>query len=300
MRDFVGYGRRPPRVVWPDGARVAVSLVLNYEEGAEQYERLGDPHTDALGELPWSYEGARRDFALEGMYEYGSRSGIWRLFGILHEYDVKATVFACGAALERNSAVGAAIAQLGHETCGHGYRFTRSEDFTTPEEEREEIERAIEAIRASTGVRPVGWYWRYSPTIWTRSLLVAEGGFIYDSDSYNDDLPYYTVVSGKRHLVVPYTLTYNDVRFVLAEGSLSPDAFCRTLRRGLDELLLEGERGYPKMMTVGLHPRWAGQASRANAIREFIECAMSAGDVWFARRDEIARWWTEHSDEWGP
>jgi peptidoglycan/xylan/chitin deacetylase (PgdA/CDA1 family) len=144
----------------------------------------------------------------------------------------------------------------------------------------------------------VGWYWRYSSTPWTRDLLVEDGGFIYDSETYNDDLPYFTQVNGKRHLIVPYSQTYNDVRFILAEGSITPDTFSSTLRRAVDELHREGERGYPKMMSVGLHSRWSGQAGRANALREFIEHAMSKGGVWFARRDEIARWWLDHSHEW--
>jgi peptidoglycan/xylan/chitin deacetylase (PgdA/CDA1 family) len=296
-RDLVGYGGRPPKVVWANGAKVAVNLVINYEEGSEHYGYYGDHHTDGLAELNWAYPN-RRDFSMEGVYEYGSRAGVWRLLDMFDEYGIKMTFFACGMALEKNELVGQAIRERGHEPCSHGYRWSRPEDFKSREEEKEEIRKAIEAIQRTTGSRPVGWYWRYSSTPYTRDLLVEEGGFIYDSETYNDDLPYFTEVQGKQHLVIPYSQTYNDVRFVLAEGSLTPATFADTLKRAVDELHLEGERGYPKMMSVGLHSRWTGQAARANALREFIEHALGKGDVWFARRDEIARWWIDHRHEW--
>jgi peptidoglycan/xylan/chitin deacetylase (PgdA/CDA1 family) len=298
QRDLIGYGRHPPKVVWPNGAKVAVNLVINYEEGSEHYERQGDGHTDGLAELNWAYGKDHRDFAMEAVYEYGSRVGVWRLLNMFDEYDIKCTFFACGMALEKNPEVGAAIGEDGHEPCSHGYRWSTPTDFQTPEDEREQIALAVESIQRTTGSRPVGWYWRYSSTPWTRDLLVEEGGFIYDSETYNDDLPYFTEVKGKRHLVVPYSQTYNDVRFVLAEGSVTPDSFYDMLRRGVDELHREGARGYPKMMSVGLHSRWTGQAARASALRQFIEYSLAKGDVWFARRDEIARWWIDHSQEW--
>ncbi len=211
---------------------------------------------------------------------------------------MQVTFFATGMALEKNPEVGAAITELGHEPCSHGYRW--SEPWTwTREFEKEQIDKAIAAITETTGSRPVGWYWRYSSTPWTRDLLIEEGGFIYDSETYNDDIPYFTEVKGKEHLVIPYSSTYNDVRYAISEGSFSaPCDFFDFARRGLDELHREGERGRPKMMTIGLHPRWAGQAGRANALREFIEHALDKGDVWFARRDEIARHWLEHHHEW--
>jgi peptidoglycan/xylan/chitin deacetylase (PgdA/CDA1 family) len=239
-----------------------------------------------------------RDFAMEAVYEYGSRAGVWRLLRMFEEYGIHITFFAAGVALEKNPEVGAAIKEYCHEPCSHGYRWSEPWHFTR-EEEKEQIRLAVDAIKRATGSRPVGWYWRYSSTPWTRDLLVEEGGFIYDSETYNDDLPYFTDVQGKRHLVIPYSQTYNDVRFVLSEGSLgSPSEFADLLKRGLDELHLEGERGYPKLMSIGLHSRWTGQAGRANALREFIQHAMKKGDVWFARRDEIARWWIDHSDKW--
>ncbi|HEY2715048.1 MAG TPA: polysaccharide deacetylase family protein [Solirubrobacterales bacterium] len=297
-RDLIGYGRRPPQVVWPDEAKVAVNLVINYEEGSEHYERLGDEKTDGLAEINWSLPKEYRDFAMEAVYEYGSRAGVWRLLRIFEEYGVKMTFFATGMALEKNPELAAAIAELGHEACSHGYRW--SEPWTwTREQEKEQIERAVAAIEATTGTRPVGWYWRYSSTPWTRELLVEEGGFLYDSETYNDDLPYFVEVQGTEHLVIPYSQTYNDTRFALAEGSFaSPSDFLDYLRRGLDQLHREGERGQPKMMSIGLHSRWAGQAGRADALREFIEYAEAKGGVWFARRDEIARHWIDHHQEW--
>jgi peptidoglycan/xylan/chitin deacetylase (PgdA/CDA1 family) len=297
-RDFVGYGRTLPQVVWPDGAKVAVNFVVNYEEGSEHYERLGDRSTDRMAELNWYLPAPHRDFAMEAVYEYGSRAGIWRLLGIFDDYSVPVTFFATGMALERNREVAAAIGELGHEPCSHGYRWSEPWHMTR-EEEAEQIQRAIEVIRETTGTRPVGWYWRYSSTPWTRDLLVAEGGFRYDSESYNDDLPYFTEVSGRKHLVIPYTQTYNDTRFAVAEGGFgSPADFLDYLRRGLDELHREGAAGFPKMMTIGLHARLVGQAGRANAVREFIEYALAKGGVWFARRDAIADWWIEHSPGW--
>ncbi len=298
-RDLIGYGRRPPKVVWPDGAKVAVNLVINYEEGSEHYEHYGDLKTDGLGELNWALEKKYRDFAMEAVYEYGSRAGIWRLLRLFEEYGIKITFFACGMALEKNPEVGAAIGELGHEPCSHGYRWSEAWTFDR-DEEKQQIQMAIEAIREATGSRPVGWYWRYSSSPWTRQLLVEEGGFLYDSETYNDDLPYFVEVDAKRHLVVPYSQTYNDVRYVLSEGTFgAPADFLDYLKRCLDELHLEGSRGYPKMMSVGLHSRWSGQAGRSNALREFIEYSLEKGGVWFARRDEIARWWIAHSEEWG-
>jgi peptidoglycan/xylan/chitin deacetylase (PgdA/CDA1 family) len=297
-RDLVGYGRRPPKVVWPDEAKVAVNLVINYEEGSEHYERLGDAKTDGLAELNWNLPKEFRDFAMEAVYEYGSRAGIWRLLNMFEEYGIHVTFFACGQALERNAEVAAAIGELGHEPCSHGYRWSEPWHMTR-EEEEEQIRMAVEAIRKTTGSRPVGWYWRYSSSPWPRELLVEEGGFVYDSETYNDDLPYFTDVGGKQHLVVPYSQTYNDVRYALSEGGFgSPQDFYDYLKRGFDELHREGERGYPKMLSIGLHARWAGQAARANALRQFIEYALDKGGVWFARRDEIARYWLEHHDEW--
>src|SRR5262249_46653863 len=224
-----------------------------------------------------------------------SRAGNWRIMRLFDEYDLKVTYFACAVALERNPAVGEWIRRSGHEACSHGYRW--EEHWLLDEEaERERIVKAIASIEQTGGERPVGWYCRYGPGTRTRRLLVEEGGFLYDSDAYNDDLPYFVEVADKRHVVVPYTLTYNDIRYIMAQGFATAADFFDTCRRALDELRREGQAGYPKMMSIGLHGRWAGQPGRLSGLREFVEYALEAGDVWFPRRRDIAEWWIEHAD----
>jgi len=296
-RVFPGYGRRQPKVVWPNGAKVAVNLVVNYEEGSEYSKPAGDGRNEGLAEIPYVMDTQYRDLCAESVYEYGSRAGIWRLMRLFDEYDVKVTFYACAVALERNPEVGQWIQEAGHEPCSHGWRWSEHWLFDR-EQERQHMQWAIESIERTCGERPLGWYCRYGPSVNTRELVVEEGGFVYDADAYNDDLPYFTEVKGKRHLVVPYTLTYNDGRYVLPQGFSGPGDFFDICRRGLDEYMREGEAGYPKMMSIGLHPRWVGQAARVNALREFIEYAQAKGDVWFAKRIDIARWWLEHHEEW--
>jgi peptidoglycan/xylan/chitin deacetylase (PgdA/CDA1 family) len=290
-RDLVGYGGRPPRFQWPNGATIAVNLVVNYEEGSELSMGSGDKSGEARGESGRAMPAGVRNMAEDSMYEYGSRAGIWRLLRMFDEYRVPATMYACAMALEANPAVAAAIVKAGHDICGHGYRWTEPWELSR-DEERAEIERAIASFQATTGDRPRGWYWRFGSTAHTRELLVEIGGFLYDSDTYNDDLPYWTTVSGKRHLVLPYSVTYND-----SQGSRSPQSFLQYCRRGLDEMRREGLAGEPKMMSIGMHPRRTGHAARASALREFIEYAQSLGDVWFARREDIARFWIDHQGE---
>jgi peptidoglycan/xylan/chitin deacetylase (PgdA/CDA1 family) len=295
-RHFPGYGRHQPNVVWPNEAKVAVNLVVNYEEGSEYSKPAGDGRNEGLAEIPYVMDPEYRDLCAESVYEYGSRAGIWRLMRLFDEYDVKVTFYACAVALERNPEVGQWVQEAGHEPCSHGWRWSEHWLFDR-EQERQHMQWAIESIERTCGERPLGWYCRYGPSVNTRELVVEEGGFVYDADAYNDDLPYFTEVLGKRHLVVPYTLTYNDGRYVLPQGYSAPSDFFDICRRGLDEYRREGEAGYPKMMSIGLHPRWVGQAARVNALREFIEYAQEQGDVWFARRIDIARWWLDHHEE---
>ena len=290
-RNLVGYGVDQPKVAWPDDANVAVNVVVNYEEGSEYSHAAGDGRNDGLGEVESPVPPNQRDLAMESMYEYGSRAGIWRLFRLFEEYRINVTIFGCAVAFERNPEVARYARQAGHDLLSHGYRWEEHWRLFR-EEEREHIRLAIESFERTWGERPRGWYCRYGPSVNTRDLVVEEGGFLYDSDAYNDDYPYFTSVRGKRHLVVPYSLTYNDV-----QGTRSPGDFLEYCRRGLDELWLEGERGYPKMMSVGLHPRLVGQAGRASALREFIEHAQAKGKVWFARRIDIANWWLEHHQD---
>jgi peptidoglycan/xylan/chitin deacetylase (PgdA/CDA1 family) len=296
-RDLVGYGRKPPtEISFPGDARLVLSIVVNYEEGAEYTVLGGDQRNEGLSETTDALDGDTRDLRVESVYEYGSRAGIWRLARLFDEYGIPITVYACGQALERNPAVGDWIREAGHEPCAHGWRW--AEHWTmSREEEREEIRRAIESIDRACGERPVGWYCRYGPGVRTRQLVVEEGGFLYDSDAYNDDLPYFVEVEGKDHLVLPYSLTYNDIKFVLPEGFGGPSDFVDYCNRGIDELLREADSTGPRMMSIGLHSRLVGQPARASALREVIEHALSRDGVRISRRCDIARWcWSHHSD----
>jgi peptidoglycan/xylan/chitin deacetylase (PgdA/CDA1 family) len=296
VRNYVGYGRRRPQVVWPNSAKVALNLVVNYEEGSEYSFPAGDNRSVSNFEIGAREAMQRRDLYAESVFEYGSRAGIWRLMNIFDQYKIPVTFFACAVALERNPEVGAWIRESGHEPCSHGWRLC-DEWLLTPEQEREQIGWAVEMIERTCGERPYGWYSGWQPSLHTRELLVQEGGFVYDSDSYNDDLPYFVDVGGSRHLVVPYaSLVYNDSRFINTQGYSSGSDFFDSCKRGLDEYRREGAAGFPCMMSVGLHGRWVGHAGRASALREFIEYAGEQGDVWFARRIDIARWWLENHD----
>ena len=297
-REFVGYGRHVPRVRWPQNARIAVSFVLNYEEGSEYSHPAGDKQNDGLQEVIYAMDPQYRDLAVEAVFEYGSRAGIWRVERLFSEYKIPLTFYACAVALERNPEVAAWIKEAKHEPCCHGWRWEEMWRLTR-EQEREHMQMAIESIRQSVGQRPEGWYCRYGPSVHTRELLVEDGGFVYDSDTYNDDLPYYVDVKGKQHLVIPYSFTYNDGKFGLLPGYASPQDFVDTLKRGFDVLWQEGET-HPRMMSIGLHPRLIGQATRISALREFIDYAHQKGEVWFCKRIDIAHWWNAHHHEFKP
>ena len=217
-RDLVGYGRRLPKVLWPEGAAVAVSLIVNYEEGSEYSKAAGDERNEGLAEINYSLPGEYRDLATESVYEYGSRAGNWRLMRLFDEYGIKVTYFAAAVALEKNIEVGEWIRESGHEPCSHGWRW-EEQWLLDKDTERQHIALAVESIDKTCGSRPRGWYCRYGPSVNTRDLLVEEGGFAYDSDAYNDDLPYFVQVASKRHLIVPYSFTYNDGRYVFPRGS---------------------------------------------------------------------------------
>jgi peptidoglycan/xylan/chitin deacetylase (PgdA/CDA1 family) len=288
-REFVGYGRTPPRAPWPNGARIAISLVLNYEEGSEQAIPDGDPRSEAGGEAGRVQEPGRRDLAIESMFEYGSRVGVWRLLDIFDRHAVPATEFACALAVERNPDVAGYLAASEHELCCHGYRW---EDVSSlgEEVEREHIRLAVASLERTVGRRPLGWYCRYGPSEHTRRLVVEEGGFEYDSDSYADDLPYLVEVGGRPWCVVPYALDTNDMRFWRTPGLTSADDFFRYLKDAFDCLYREGATT-PRMMSVGLHCRIAGRPGRAPAVERFVEYAKGHPGVWFARRLDIARAW---------
>lgn len=297
-REYVGYGRHTPRVVWPDDAKLVVSVCVNHEEGSEYSMAAGDNRNEGLAEIPYVMPPEFRDLAAESVYEYGSRAGVFRLMRLFDEYEIDATWYAAAVALERNPEVAQWIRESGRvDVCSHGWRWTESW-LMSREEEAEQIRWAIESFTRTTGERPLGWYYRYGPSVHTRELLVEEGGFLYDSNAYNDDLPYFTEVKGKRHLVIPYSFVYNDGRFVLAQGFGGPSDFVDLCKRGMDELLREGRSGTPKMMSIGLHPRWIGQAGRTSALREVIEYGLAQGDVAFVKRRDIATWWLDHHEEW--
>ena len=295
-RELAGYGEHPPRVRWEGDARVAVQIVINYEEGSEKTFAMGDGVNDSLYELPFALEG-QRDLAVESMYEYGTRAGIWRILRVLDNAGIPVTWFAAAVALERNPAAAEKLARRGDEAAGHGYRWSNHFEMTR-DEEREAIRRAVESIERTTGARPLGWYCR-EMSVNTRELVVEEGGFVYDSDSYNDDLPYWTRVLGRPHVVVPYGLVVNDARYVLAQGFGSPEHFYAMAKANLDRLRNDGD-DLPRMMSVGLHPRITGNPGRSDALARFIEYGQSLGDVWFARRIDIARRFIEQqpADNW--
>ncbi len=289
-RDLVGYGPVPPAFAWPDGAGVVVNVVLVYEEGSEYSVLWGDDRNDGWGEYPEAgVQPPQRDPGTESHYEFGSRAGVWRLARIFDEASIPVTVSAAAVALELNPAVAEWMRDRDHDLLGHGWRWIELWRMSR-DEERVHLERAIETYERVLGQRPLGWNCRSWPSEATRELLVEEGGFLYDSDGCADDLPHYASCLGKPFLVVPYTKTYNDSRFVVNPGFASPRDFLDTLTMGLDELVREGR---PTMMTVAVHARWSGQAARATAVRDFLEHARRLPGVSFMRRVEIARWWLE-------
>ena len=233
----------------------------------------------------------QRDLFNESFFEYGSRVGVWRILNLLDKYSVPSTFFCCAVAFERNPEVARAVVERGHEVCGHGYRWEEYHNKTR-DEEAEAIRMTVESLAQTTGVRPVGWFTRYGPSVNTRELVVEEGGFIYDSGVFNDDLPYYTEVHGNPWPVLPYSFETNDSRFWRG-GLNSVGDFYEYLKDTFDVLYEEG-RTHPKMMSVGLHCRIAGRPARSRALDRFLRYARSHPGVWFARRDEIARWWLEN------
>ena len=291
QRDLVGYGRNVPQIQWPGGAKIAVSLVVNYEEGAEYSIADGDSHHETNSEVPSPVPAGDRDLNNESFFEYGSRVGVWRLLNMFDKYKVNSTFFCCALALERNPDVASEVVKRGHEVCGHGYRWEEYH-LMVEEEERDAIRKTIASLQQTTGQRPVGWFTRYGPSLNTRHLVAEEGGFIYDSAGLNDDLPYYDSVNGKPWLVVPYSMETNDARFWRG-GLVSISGFYEYLKDTFDCLYEEGQT-HPKMMSVGLHCRIAGRPARSRAVERFLQYAQGFDGVWFARRDEIARWWLEN------
>ncbi len=289
-RDFRGYGGNPPDAKWPGKAAVALNFVMNFEEGAEYSIVDGDDRSErALLEvaIPRVAEGAR-DLASESMYEYGVRVGFWRLLRLFQAHNLPLSVFACAQAIERNPEAAEAIRALNWDVCCHGLRWT--EQFAlTEDQQRREIAEAVASLQRTLGTRPLGWYCRYAPATFTRRLLLEEGGFLYDSDAYNDDLPYWDRTGSRAHLVVPYSLTTNDTK-MLRGGIVTSSHLFEFLRDSLDMLCEEG-RTQPRMMTVGMHLRIVGHPGRALGLARFLEYARARPDVWICRRLDIARHW---------
>lgn len=289
-RDFIGYGANPPDPHWPNGARLAVNFVMNYEEGSEPSIQDGEGFTETglteahgLNQLK-----SGRDLAAEGMFEYGSRVGFWRLTRLFQERGLPLTVFGCGLALERNPEAAAAIRAAGYDVCSHGWRWVKHFELSE-EEEREHIRRAVASLERSVGHKPDGWYCRYGPSVNTRRLVAEHGGFLYDSDYYGEELPFWVTVEGQGHLVVPYSITNNDGKYAGWMGT--SDQWFSFIRDAFDMLQAEGAAGRPKMMSVGLHMRMIGHPARAAGLQRLLDHMMQHKDVWIARRVDIARHW---------
>lgn len=289
-RDMVGYGPIPPHPHWPGDANIAVNFVLNYEEGGENNVLDGDAGSETfLSDIVPAQAFPNRHQSMETIYEYGSRAGVWRVLRLFEEHDIPLTIFGVARALERNPEVVAAFQRLGHEIACHGLRWI-SYQMSDPETERAHMAEAVAIITRLFGAPPRGWYTgRDSP--YTRELLVAHGGFAYDSDSYADDLPYWVRVAGTDHLVIPYTLETNDMRFASPAGFANGEEFFAYLRDAFDVLYAEGVAGAPKMLSVGLHCRIVGKPARAASLARFLDYVRSHEGVWLTRRIDIADHW---------
>jgi len=295
-RDLTGYGRRPPFADWPGKARIAVQFVLNLEEGAENCVLHGDAGSEQfLSELIGAASYPDRHLSMESVYEYGTRVGAWRILREFERRGLPLTVFGVAMAMQRNPELTRACIELGHEIASHGWRWIHYQDIAA-EVEREHIARAVQVHRELTGSAPLGWYTgRDSPN--TRRLVVEHGGFEYDSDYYGDELPFWTSVtlsdgSERPHLIVPYTLDANDMRFATAQGFNTAGQFFEYLRDSFDVLYAEGE-DTPRMLSIGMHGRLLGRPGRFIALQRFLDHIASHERVWVCRRIDIARHWRQ-------
>jgi putative urate catabolism protein len=289
---MTGYGKESIHPNWPNNAKIAVQFVLNYEEGGENSILHGDDASETfLSEIigAKAYQGARH-MSMESLYEYGSRSGVWRILRLFEEFNIPITIFAVGLAIARNRQLADYLVDHNYDICAHGFRWIDYQ-FVEEEVEREHIKDCISILTEFLGKRPEGWYTgRNSPN--TRKLIIEEGGFLYDSDAYDDDLPYWAneFDADSKHLIIPYTLDVNDMRFASPQGFNSGDQFFNYLKDSFDALYREGETS-PKMMSVGMHARILGRPGRIIAMRKFLEYISTFDNVWLCSRREIADHW---------
>tara|TARA_A100001011_G_C14155567_1_gene775913 strand:+ start:29 stop:934 length:906 start_codon:yes stop_codon:yes gene_type:complete len=291
-RNLVGYGNKEMNVVWPNNSRLALQIVLNYEEGAENSILHGDKHSETfLSEIIGAQAIKGRHINMESMYEFGSRRGFWRLHKLFKEKNIPITIFGVAMALERNPEVCNAIKNGNYEIACHGWRWI---DYQNVKKkiEKEHMKKAIKSIKKIFGERPLGWYTgRCSPN--TRDLVFQDGGFLYDSDSYSDDLPYWEYKKNKKQLIIPYTLDNNDMRFATNQGFNSGEQFYTYLKDSFDALYEEGKTN-PKMMSVGLHCRLIGRPGRIQSLKKFLDYVLKFKDVWICKRIDIAKHWIKN------
>ena len=289
---MIGYGAKELTVQWPNNARIAVQIVLNYEEGAENCVLNGDKHSEVfLSEIIGAQPIKGRHINMESLYEYGSRSGFWRLHKLFQEKKIPVTIFGVGMALEKNPEVCKAIKEYDYEVASHGWRWIDYQNINKSVEKKH-MQLAIKTIKKIFGQRPLGWYaGRCSPN--TRDLVFEDGGFLYDSDSYSDDLPYWEIRNNKKQLIIPYTLDNNDMRFATNQGFNTGDHFFAYLKDSFDALYEEGKTN-PKMMSVGLHCRLVGRPGRVQSLKKFLDYILKHNDVWICKRIDIAKHWIKN------
>ena len=289
---MIGYGSKGLKVVWPNNARIAVQIVLNYEEGAESCVLNGDKNSEIfLSEIIGAKPMKERHMSMESLYEYGSRAGFWRLHKLFQEKKIPITVFGVGMALEKNPEICKTIKDAGYEVASHGWRWIDYQNIKKTEEKKH-MKLAIQTHKNIFGERPNGWYTgRCSPN--TRDLVMEDGGFLYDSDSYSDDLPYWETRGKKKQLIIPYTLDNNDMRFVTNQGFNTGDHFFTYLKDSFDALYEEGKTS-PKMMSVGLHCRITGKPGRIQSLKKFLDYVLKHEDVWLCKRIDVAKHWIKN------
>ena len=291
-RNMIGYGSNTPTIKWPNNAKLALQIVLNYEEGSESSVLHKDKHSETfLSEMIGAKPVKGRHMNMESLYEYGSKRGFWRVHEIFQENKIPVTIFGVGMALERNPEICNVIKNSDYEVAAHGWRWIDYQNISKANEKKH-MQLAIESIKKIFGQRPLGWYaGRCSPN--TRDLVIEEGGFLYDSDSYSDDLPYWETRGNKKQLIIPYTLDNNDMRFATNQGFNSGDQFYTYLKDSFDALYAEGSTK-PKMMSLGLHCRLIGRPGRIQSLKRFLQYVKKHEDVWICKRIDIAKHWIKN------